>query len=188
MATLHHQLPHAVHPPRLHNRTRTTLAAGLLAGLLLATPTAHAAPADRIGDAQTAHGAAAAEVAAIQARVTEAEETLQRMTIEAEAASGAALAAAGGSDRGHDGGVGHGRRAGRRPRRGRPDARTTSPIWAARPTWAATTPSATSRSSWTPTVPTEVLQQAATLEVLGKERTEQLEEPGGRRGRGGPGG
>jgi murein DD-endopeptidase MepM/ murein hydrolase activator NlpD len=39
------------------------------------------------------HAAAAAEVAAVQARVTEAEQTLQRMTIEAEAASGAALAA-----------------------------------------------------------------------------------------------
>jgi murein DD-endopeptidase MepM/ murein hydrolase activator NlpD len=39
------------------------------------------------------HAAATAEVAAVQARVSEAEATLQRMTIVAEAASGAALAA-----------------------------------------------------------------------------------------------
>jgi murein DD-endopeptidase MepM/ murein hydrolase activator NlpD len=175
LATLHHQLPHAVHPPRLHNRTRTTLAAGLLAGLLLATPTAHAAPADRIGDAQTAHGAAAAEVAAIQARVTEAEETLQRMTIEAEAASGAALAAEaaltaattaasvtaaelaavrGEVDRTQDDVADLGREA----YMGGDDSFGDVALLLDADS------------------PTEVLQQAATLEVLGKERTQQLED------------
>jgi hypothetical protein len=89
LATLHRLLQHAAHLPR--RTARTTLTAGLLAGLLLATPTAHAAPGD--GDARSVHSKAVAEVAAVQARVTEAEQTLQRMTIEAEAASGAALAA-----------------------------------------------------------------------------------------------
>ena len=89
MATLHRPLQHAAHLPR--RTVRTTLTAGLLAGSLLAAPTAHAAPGD--GDARSEHSKAVVDVAAVQARVTEAEETLQRMTIEAEAASGTALAA-----------------------------------------------------------------------------------------------
>ncbi|WP_081788309.1 M23 family metallopeptidase [Candidatus Blastococcus massiliensis] len=96
MATLHH--PHTTAPPspRRPRRLRTSLVtAGLLAGALLAAPTATAAPADdaRVEDARSAHDAVAAEVAALGARVAEAEQKLQRMTIEAEAASGEALAA-----------------------------------------------------------------------------------------------
>ncbi|RBY95066.1 M23 family peptidase [Blastococcus sp. TBT05-19] len=68
---------------------RSAVVATLLAASLLATPTASAAPRDDRADQQTL----AAEVAAIEQRVREAEENLQRMTIEAEAASGAALEA-----------------------------------------------------------------------------------------------
>jgi murein DD-endopeptidase MepM/ murein hydrolase activator NlpD len=98
LATLHHTAqpapvqPLRQRPPRQRTR-RATLVAGALAAALLTTATAQAAPSNRAAEAQSAHDAVAAEVAAISARVTEAEETLQRMTIEAEAASGEALAA-----------------------------------------------------------------------------------------------
>jgi murein DD-endopeptidase MepM/ murein hydrolase activator NlpD len=175
LATLHHLLPHAVHPPRLNNRTRTTLAAGLLAGLLLATPTAHAAPGNGVGAAQSEHNAVAAEVAAIQARVTEAEQTLQRMTIEAEAASGAALAASAALEVAQA-----------------EAAATASELAAVRAEVDRTRDQVSDlgREAYMGNdenfgdiallldadSPTEVLQQAATLEVLGEERTEQLEQ------------
>jgi murein DD-endopeptidase MepM/ murein hydrolase activator NlpD len=66
---------------------------GVVAGALLGTNPAAAAPRGNAEEAQSAYDAAAAEVEAIEGRVAEAEETLQRMTIEAEAASGEALAA-----------------------------------------------------------------------------------------------
>ncbi|SOE02998.1 M23 family metallopeptidase [Blastococcus haudaquaticus] len=96
MATQHHTVPtHA--QPLLQRRPRplrrATLVAGALTAALLATSPAHAAPGDGVSDARSTHDAVAAEVAAIGARVTEAEQTLQRMTLEAEAASGEALAA-----------------------------------------------------------------------------------------------
>ncbi|RBY83267.1 M23 family peptidase [Blastococcus sp. TF02A-30] len=72
--------------------------AGLLAGVLIGAGPAAAAPRD---DARVAHDAVAAEVAAIAARVTEAEDNLQRMTVEAEAASGEALAAQAALDAAH---------------------------------------------------------------------------------------
>jgi murein DD-endopeptidase MepM/ murein hydrolase activator NlpD len=81
-------------PPRQRARRVSLVVAAVAAALLTtATTTAHATPAERAAEAQTAHDAVAAEVAAIAARVAEAEQTLQRMTIEAEAASGEALAA-----------------------------------------------------------------------------------------------
>ncbi|SOC50900.1 Septal ring factor EnvC, activator of murein hydrolases AmiA and AmiB [Blastococcus aggregatus] len=88
-----------------HNRTTTisprrrvglTLATtALLTAALLGAPVALAAPADdaRVEAARTQHDAVAAEIAALGARVAEAEQNLQRMTLEAEAASGNALAA-----------------------------------------------------------------------------------------------
>jgi murein DD-endopeptidase MepM/ murein hydrolase activator NlpD len=170
LATLHHLLQHAAHPRR--RTTRTTLAAGLLAGVLFATPTAHAAPA---GDARSAHTKAAADVAAIQARVTEAEETLQRMTIEAEAASGAALAA----------------QAQLETAQAEATA-TAAELAAVREQVSSTQDDVADlgREAYMGSddkfgdvavlldadSPTEVLQQAATLEVLGEERTETLEE------------
>jgi murein DD-endopeptidase MepM/ murein hydrolase activator NlpD len=174
LATLHRQLPHAVHPPRLNNRIRTTLAAGLAAGLLIATPTANAAPGDGVGAAKSEHSAVAAEVAAIQARVTEAEQTLQRMTIEAEAASGAALAAQAALDA------------------AQAEATATAAELAAVRAEVDRTQDQVAdlgREAYMGNdesfgdvallldadSPTEVLQQAATLEVLGEERTRQLE-------------
>ncbi|MGY2128475.1 M23 family metallopeptidase [Blastococcus sp. SYSU DS0617] len=67
----------------------------LLVAALIGAPAATAAPADdaRVEAAQSEHDAVAAEVAAIAARVAEAEQKLHRMTLEAEAASGEALAA-----------------------------------------------------------------------------------------------
>ena len=171
MATLHRLLQHAAHLPR--RTARTTLTAGLLAGLLLATPTAHAAPGD--GDARSVHSKAVAEVAAVQARVTEAEQTLQRMTIEAEAASGAALAAQAALD----------------IAQAEADA-TAAELATVRDQVDRTQDDVADlgREAYMggdesfgdvallldADSPTEVLQQAATLEVLGEERSEQLEE------------
>ncbi|TFV93024.1 M23 family metallopeptidase [Blastococcus sp. CT_GayMR20] len=153
-----------------------TLVAGLTAAALFSTPTAAAAPGDgTVEDAQSAHDAAAAEVAAITARVTEAEETLQRMTIEAEAASGEALTA-------------HAALAAAQA-----DAQ------AAADELAAVRGAVDETQDEVSTIgreaymggddtfgdvallldadsPAELLQQAATLEVLGDERTEQLEQ------------
>jgi murein DD-endopeptidase MepM/ murein hydrolase activator NlpD len=171
LATLHRLLQHAAHLPR--RTARTTLTAGLLAGLLLATPTAHAAPGD--GDARSVHSKAVAEVAAVQARVTEAEQTLQRMTIEAEAASGAALAAQAALD----------------IAQAEADA-TAAELATVRDQVDRTQDDVADlgREAYMggdesfgdvallldADSPTEVLQQAATLEVLGEERSEQLEE------------
>jgi murein DD-endopeptidase MepM/ murein hydrolase activator NlpD len=174
LATLHHlRTPTAHHRP-LHRRTRTALAAGLLAGALLGSHPALAAPVDTVGEAQSVYDATAAEVEAIRTRLTAAEESLQRMTVEAEAASGAALAA------------------------------QAELVTAQAAATAAATELAVARGAVEKTQdevatlgreaymgsddafgdvavlldadsPTEVLQQATTLELLGKERTEQLE-------------
>ncbi|TFV62491.1 UNVERIFIED_ORG: M23 family metallopeptidase [Bacillus sp. AZ43] len=92
---MHHTVqPAPAHPHRPRKRTRrAAVVAGALAVALLGVPAAHAAPGDRVSDARADHDALAAQVAEIQARVAAAEETLQRLTIEAEAASGAALSA-----------------------------------------------------------------------------------------------
>ena len=93
MATLHHHVLTPAQPLRSSRRTRRAgVLAGLLAGALLVTPTAAAAPSGTAG-ARSEYDAVAAEVAAVAARVAEAEETLERLTHEAEAASGEAQAA-----------------------------------------------------------------------------------------------
>ena len=114
-------------------------------------------------------------MAAVQARVTEAEETLQRMTIEAEAASGAALAAQAALD----------------AAQAEADA-TAAELAAVREQVNRTQDDVADlgREAYMggddsfgdvailldADSPTEVLQQAATLEVLGEERSAQLEE------------
>ncbi|MGY1714124.1 M23 family metallopeptidase [Geodermatophilus sp. SYSU D01106] len=88
MASLHHR---TVRTPRLR---RAVLAAGAAAGLLLTAPSvAHADPDDDVAAAEAAERDLVAEVARIQGEVTAAEEQLQRMTVEAEAAADAALVA-----------------------------------------------------------------------------------------------
>ena len=180
MATLHDPAQRApaqslsLRPRRRHVR-RTTLVAGALAAALLTTATAHAAPGNRASEAQSEHDAVAAEVAAISARVTEAEQTLQRLTIEAEAASGEALAAQAALAAAQQ------------------EANTTATQLAeARGAVEATRDdvSTIGREAYMggddtfgdvailldADSPTEVLQQAATLEVLGQERTAVLEQ------------
>ncbi len=180
MATLHHTAqpvpaqPLRPRPPRLRAR-RTTLVAGALAAALLTTATAHAAPSNRASEAQSEHDAVKAEVAAISARVTEAEQTLQRLTVEAEAASGEALAAQAALAAAQQ------------------EANTTATQLAeARGAVEATRDdvSTIGREAYMggddtfgdvailldADSPTEVLQQAATLEVLGQERTAVLEQ------------
>ena len=93
MATSHHQ---QTTRSLRRRRLRTPLiAATLFAAVLVGAPAATAAPADdaRVEAARSQHDAVAAEIAALGARVAEAEQNLQRMTLEAEAASGEALAA-----------------------------------------------------------------------------------------------
>jgi murein DD-endopeptidase MepM/ murein hydrolase activator NlpD len=94
LATLHHDvLPPAQPLHQRRSRRRIALVSGLAAtALLFGMPIAVAAPGS-VSDARSEQEAAAAQVAAVQARVTEAEQALQRMTIEAEAASGEALTA-----------------------------------------------------------------------------------------------
>jgi murein DD-endopeptidase MepM/ murein hydrolase activator NlpD len=85
------------HHPTRRPRTlrRAAVVAGLFAGALLGNPAALAAPGSgsSVSDAQSEHDAAAAEVAAIGARVTEAQDTLERMADQAEATGSAADAA-----------------------------------------------------------------------------------------------
>jgi murein DD-endopeptidase MepM/ murein hydrolase activator NlpD len=151
------------------------LVAGILAATLLSTAPAHADPRGSVAEARTAHEAAAAEVAAISARVTEAEQTLQRMTIEAEAASGEALAA----------------QAALAAAQAEAEA-TAAQLVEAQAAVEDTQDdvSTIGREAYMggdetfgdvailldADSPTEVLQQAATLEVLGEERTQVLEE------------
>jgi murein DD-endopeptidase MepM/ murein hydrolase activator NlpD len=96
LATLHHDLPTArpSSPTWRRRRLRAVhgalLAAALLTGGLTTAPGAAAAPGD---SAQSVYEALEGQVAELEARVTEAQETLQRMTVEAEHASGEALAA-----------------------------------------------------------------------------------------------
>jgi murein DD-endopeptidase MepM/ murein hydrolase activator NlpD len=180
LATLHHHVTPTAQPlrhrrPRLRSFRRATLAAGLIVGTLLATPTALAAPAS-VSDAQSAHDAVAAEVTAIEARVKGAEETLQRMTVEAEAASGAALAAKAALDTAQA-----------------EAAATAAELAAARGAVEQSQKqvSTLGRKAYMgdnndkfgdvalllgAQGPAELLQQAATLDVLGQQRTEQLQQ------------
>ncbi|MGY1847453.1 MULTISPECIES: murein hydrolase activator EnvC family protein [unclassified Blastococcus] len=93
MATSHHLRHHVPAAParRALSRTRraATAATALLALALLGTSTAAAAP----GDARSEHDRVEAEVADIEQRVRDAEERLQQLTLRAEEASGAVLAA-----------------------------------------------------------------------------------------------
>jgi murein DD-endopeptidase MepM/ murein hydrolase activator NlpD len=70
------------------------LAAGVATGLMLSTPAPGLAdPRDDVAAAEAAERDLVAEVGRIQGEVTAAEEQLQRMTVEAEAAADAALVA-----------------------------------------------------------------------------------------------
>ncbi len=90
MATLHHR---NTRPAPVRRLRRAALAVGA-AAFLLASPTpALAGPDDDVAAAEAAEAALAAEVGRIQADVTAAEEQLQRMSVEAEAAADAALVA-----------------------------------------------------------------------------------------------
>jgi murein DD-endopeptidase MepM/ murein hydrolase activator NlpD len=142
---------------------------------VLATGPAHAVPDGHVEEAQSAHDAVAAEVAAISARVTEAEVTLQRLTIEAEAASGEALAAQAALAAAQE-----------------EATATATQLAAARGAVEDTRDdvSTIGREAYMGAddtygdvallldagSPTEVLQQAATLEQLGEERTEVLDQ------------
>jgi murein DD-endopeptidase MepM/ murein hydrolase activator NlpD len=177
LATQYRTVTPLAQPLRLRHRTRrVALVLGILAALL-STSTAHAAPSvsGSLSEARAAHDAVAAQVAAIAARVTEAEQTLQRMTIEAEAASGQALAA----------------QAALAAAQVEADA-AAAVLAEARGAVAKTQDDVSNigREAYMGSEdtfgdvallldadsPTEVLQQAATLEVLGQERTETLEE------------
>ena len=165
-------------PTHAHRRSRTGRTTGvvavLLAGVLLGAPTALAAPGN-VSDAQSEHAAAAAQVAAIGARVTEAEQTLERMSLEAEAAGGAALEAQAALDAAQAEATATATELAEA--RGAVD-RTQEDV------------STLGREAYMGAddafgdvgllldadSPAELLQQAATLEHLGDERTEQLEE------------
>ncbi|MGY1829253.1 M23 family metallopeptidase [Geodermatophilus sp. SYSU D01180] len=89
MATLHHRTAR----PASRRLRRAVLAAGAAALLLAAPVPAMADPDDDVAAAEAAEAALVAEVSRIQGAVTAAEEQLQRMTVEAEAAADAALVA-----------------------------------------------------------------------------------------------
>ncbi|MGY1695350.1 M23 family metallopeptidase [Geodermatophilus sp. SYSU D00814] len=90
MATLHHRTR-----PRSARRLRSAVVAtGAALGLLLtASAPAFADPADDVAAAEAAEQDLVAEVERVKAQVAAAEEQLQRMTVEAEAAADAALVA-----------------------------------------------------------------------------------------------
>ena len=176
MATLHSPVPPALRPPRRsRSLRRAAVVAGVLAGALFGNPAALAAPGSTMSDAQSAHDAAAAEVAAIGARVTEAQNTLERMSVEAEAAGGAADAAQAALDAAQAEATATATELAET--RGAVD-RTQDDV------------SALGREAYMGSddnfgdvallldadSPGELLQQAATLELLGDQRTEQLQE------------
>jgi murein DD-endopeptidase MepM/ murein hydrolase activator NlpD len=86
LATLHRLI---TVPGRARRSRRAVVVAAAVAGLLAGTPAALGAPAG----ASSEQAQLAAEVARIEDLVTAAEEQLQRMTVEAEAAADAALVA-----------------------------------------------------------------------------------------------
>jgi murein DD-endopeptidase MepM/ murein hydrolase activator NlpD len=94
LATLHHRTsrPDRATAPRrgLRSPRRAFVVAAALAGLLAGTPAALAAP---VTPASSEQEELTAQVARIQEQVDAAEEQLQRMTVEAEAAADAALVA-----------------------------------------------------------------------------------------------
>ncbi|WP_346622765.1 peptidoglycan DD-metalloendopeptidase family protein [Blastococcus montanus] len=95
MATLHH-LHHPTGPTRTTGRFRRTGRRAAALTALLAVPWLGAGPAlaapGAAVDVQSEHDRVAAEVAGIEQRVREAEDRLQQMTLEAEEASGTVLA------------------------------------------------------------------------------------------------
>jgi hypothetical protein len=92
LATLHHRHEHAPRPSHTVGPRRVLLVAGLLTASLFGAHAATAAPAS-VSEAQSEQDALAAEVERISARLAAAEETLERTTVEAEAAGDAARAA-----------------------------------------------------------------------------------------------
>jgi murein DD-endopeptidase MepM/ murein hydrolase activator NlpD len=94
LATLHHRTAPGTRPTPSRRLRRAVLAAGAVGGLLLSSPaSALADPQDDVAAAEAAERDLVAEVGRIQGEVTAAEEQLQRMTVEAEAAADAALVA-----------------------------------------------------------------------------------------------
>ncbi len=94
MATLHHRTAPSTRPVLSRRLRRAVLAAGVATGLMLSTPAPGLAdPRDDVAAAEAAERDLVAEVGRIQGEVTAAEEQLQRMTVEAEAAADAALVA-----------------------------------------------------------------------------------------------
>jgi murein DD-endopeptidase MepM/ murein hydrolase activator NlpD len=146
-----------------------------MAGVLLGAPTAAAAPGGGTSRAQAEHDAAAAEVAAIGTRVAEAEDALERMSAEAEAAGGHALETQAALEAAQAAA-----------------AATAAQLAAARHAadGAQEDVSTLGREAYMggddnfgdmglllhADSPSELLQQAATLEALGEERTAQLEQ------------
>ncbi|RZU31171.1 M23 family metallopeptidase [Blastococcus saxobsidens] len=165
MATLHHQ-----HIPARGLR-RAAVATTLLAASLLAAPVASAAP----GDARSEHDRVAAQVADIGNRVREAEDTLQRMSVEAEAASGAALAAQAALVSAQE----RAEQTAAQLAEVRASVDRTEDDVAAigREAYMGVDEAASQmRMVLDAKGPGELLQQAATLELLGQERSEVLEE------------
>ncbi len=90
MASLHHRTS----PRSARRLRRAVVATGAALGLLLtASAPALADPEDDVAAAQAAEQGLVAEVERVKAQVAAAEEQLQRMTVEAEAAADAALVA-----------------------------------------------------------------------------------------------
>ena len=121
------------------------------------------------------HAEAAADVVAVQARVSEAEQVLQRMSIEAEAASGAALAAQAALTTAQAQAIATA--AELSAARGAVDRTQEDVADLGREVYMGSDDSfGDVELLLDADSPTEVLQRAATLEVLGEERTEQLEQ------------
>jgi murein DD-endopeptidase MepM/ murein hydrolase activator NlpD len=179
LATLHNTVTPTDHSPqrrrpRSRGPRRATLVAGLVAGTLLITPTAFAAPGSA-ADARSAHEAAAADVARIEARVAEAEDTLERLTHEAEAASGEAMKAQAELAAAHD--AAEAAAAELAAAVAEVDRTQEDVATIGREAYMGSDDSFGDVGLLLDAdSPTDLLQQATTLEVLGEERTEQLAE------------
>jgi murein DD-endopeptidase MepM/ murein hydrolase activator NlpD len=176
--SLHAVVPPAVHPIRRPRALRrTVVVAGLLAGALFGNPAALAAPGTGSSEAEarSAHDAAAAEVAAIGARVTEAQNTLERMAVEAEAAGSAADAARAALDAAQAEATATATELAEA--RGAVDRTQEDVSTLGREAYMGSDDSFGDVGLLLEAdSPTEVLQQATILELLGEERTEKLEQ------------
>jgi murein DD-endopeptidase MepM/ murein hydrolase activator NlpD len=151
------------------SRRRALLVVGLIAGSLLTGPAALAAPG---GDPQTTYDAARAEITRIEAQVAAADESLQRTTVEAEAAGEATRAAQAALDTARA--EAEASAAALREARAAVDRGRADVAGLGREAYMGEGRFRSVATLLASTGPGEFVQRAATLDLLGEDRTDRL--------------